>query len=221
MVGGNSALISEQRKQGRTCFYYDLQDDAWSRGPSLQQARWNHGLVRLGDVLYAVGGCGQQNSMEALSLTDLDSGWAPRPPMNERRYVPGVGVLDGLIYVVGGADSQWSPQRTVECFHPGALFRLLGVFRSIIKFSFSGENVWSSLPELHCPRAQPTVAGLGGFLFVMGGRNSKKVELKSVEYFDPLTNVWTLLEDGLKKKRAAAASVAFREDELLVIGGRS
>ena len=55
----------------------------------------------------------------------------------------------------------------------------------------------------------------------MGGRNSKKVELKSVEYFDPLTNVWTLLEDGLKKKRAAAASVAFREDELLVIGGRS
>ena len=56
---------------------------------------------------------------------------------------------------------------------------------------------------------------------LMGGKNSKKVELKSCEVFDPLTNSWTLLEDGLKKKRAAAASVAFREDELLVIGGRS
>ena len=122
LVGGNSSLISDSRKQGRTCFYYDLQDDTWSRGPSLQQARWTHGLVRLGDVLYAVGGCGQQNSMEALSLIDLESGWAPRPPMNARRYVPGVAVLNGLIYVVGGADSQWSAQRTVECFHPGALF---------------------------------------------------------------------------------------------------
>ena len=88
-------------------------------------------------------------------------------------------------------------------------------------FVNTGENVWISLPEMHCPRAQPAVAGLGGLLFVMGGKNSKKVELKSCEVFDPLTNSWTLLEDGLKKKRAAAASVAFREDELLVIGGRS
>ena len=84
-----------------------------------------------------------------------------------------------------------------------------------------GENVWISLPEMHCPRSKPAVAGLAGLLFVMGGKNSKKVELKSCEVFDPLTNSWTLLEDGLKKKRAAAASVAFREDELLVIGGRS
>ena len=125
IVGGDSSLISDSRKKNRTCFFYDLQDDSWTRGPSLQQARWNHGLVRLGDVLYAVGGCGQQNSMEALSLIDLESGWAPRPPMNARRYLPGVAVLHGLIYVVGGADSQWNAQRTVECFHPGALFQTL------------------------------------------------------------------------------------------------
>ena len=67
----------------------------------------------------AVGGCDQQNSMEALSLADLEAGWSPRPSMEVRRHLPGVGVLDGLIYVVGGADSQWSAQRTVECFHPG------------------------------------------------------------------------------------------------------
>ena len=71
--------------------------------------------------LYAVGGCGQQNSMEALSLADFEAGWSPRPSMEVRRFVPGVGVLDGLIYVVGGADSQWSAQRTVECFHPGII----------------------------------------------------------------------------------------------------
>ena len=27
-------------------------------------SRWNHGLLRIGETLYAVGGCGQQNSME-------------------------------------------------------------------------------------------------------------------------------------------------------------
>lgn len=83
------------------------------------EKRWNHGLVRIGDMLYAVGGCGQQNTMEALSLTDLEAGWSQRPSMECRRHVPGVGVLDGLIYVVGGADSQWNAYRAAEAFHPG------------------------------------------------------------------------------------------------------
>ena len=78
VVGGNSPLLRNDNKQGKTCFFYDLNDNTWSRSPSLQQSRWGHGLVRLGDTLYAVAGCGQQNSMEALSLTDLESGWAPR-----------------------------------------------------------------------------------------------------------------------------------------------
>lgn len=86
----------------------------------------------------------------------------------------------------------------------------------------SGENVWMRLPDMHCPRAQPAVAGLGGRLYVMGGRNSKKVELKSVEVYDPETETWTLEDTGgLCKKRWASASVPFRNDEnLLVIGGR-
>ena len=66
--------------------------------------------------LFLVGGCGQQNSMEAISLVDLESGWSPRPSMSTRRFVPGVGVLDEKIYVVGGADSNWIADKTVEMF---------------------------------------------------------------------------------------------------------
>ena len=76
---------------------------------------------------------------------------------------------------------------------------------------------------MHCPRAQPAVVGLEGLLYVMGGRNSKKVELKSVECYDPATNSWTLLDQessSLRKKRWAAAAVAFGEDSLMLIGGR-
>ena len=48
-----------------------------------------------------------------------------------------------------------------------------------------------------------------------------KVELKSYEIYDPIRGQWTLIEDegGLRKKRWAAASVAFRDENLLVIGG--
>jgi hypothetical protein len=54
----------------------------------------------------------------------------------------------------------------------------------------------------------------------MGGRNSKKVELKSVECYDPVTHSWTLLGAGLRKKRWAAAAVPFGQDNLMLIGGR-
>ena len=83
-----------------------------------------------------------------------------------------------------------------------------------------GENIWVSLPPMQCPRAQPAVVGHGGLLYVMGGRNSKKVELKSVECYDPVTNCWTLMDDGLRKKRWAAAAVPFQDNSLLLIGGR-
>lgn len=85
---------------------------------------------------------------------------------------------------------------------------------------FEGINAWIQLPEMHCPRAQPAVVGHQGLLYVMGGRNSKKVELKSVECYDPVTNSWILLEDGLRKKRWSAAAVPFGQDNLMLIGGR-
>ena len=49
-----------------------------------------------------------------------------------------------------------------------------------------------------------------------------KVELKSYEIYDPIRGQWTLIEDegGLRKKRWGAAALAFRDEDLLVIGGR-
>ena len=36
-------------------------------------------------------------------------------------------------------------------------------------------------------------------LYVMGGRNSNKVELKSVERYEPDTNTWTMVKDSEEK----------------------
>ena len=37
----------------------------------MNEERWYHGLVRIADMLYAVGGCGQLNSMESLCLSTM------------------------------------------------------------------------------------------------------------------------------------------------------
>ena len=39
----------------------------------MNEERWYHGLVRLADKLYAVGGCGQLNTMESLCLSSMNA----------------------------------------------------------------------------------------------------------------------------------------------------
>ena len=53
----------------RMCNIYDIETEEWTRGPNMNEERSYHGLVRISDSLYAVGGCGQLNSMESLSLS--------------------------------------------------------------------------------------------------------------------------------------------------------
>ena len=43
---------------------------------------------------------------------------------------------------------------------------------------------WFRMPDLNVPRVHPAVVSVDGGLYAIGGRNSKKVELKSVEKFD-------------------------------------
>ena len=55
---------------------------------------------------------------------------------------------------------------------------------------------WIRFPDLNCPRARPAVVSVCGQLYVIGGRNSKKAELFSVERFDPINNRWDILQTG-------------------------
>ena len=65
-VGGQ--MGTSQGNTMRNCHIFHLEDRRWEVGPVLNEERWFHGLAMLDNTLYAVGGCGQLNSMEALSL---------------------------------------------------------------------------------------------------------------------------------------------------------
>ena len=61
------------------------------------------------------------------------------------------------------------------------------------------------------PRIQPTVVGCDGCLYVMGGRNSNKVELMSVEKYDPDSDSWTLVKEMKRKRWGGGGAVYHRQ----------
>ena len=66
VAGGSNSKCS---KSLDTLHIFDMETNLWEAGPSMNQERWYHGLLRLDDTLYAVGGCGQLNTLEALRLS--------------------------------------------------------------------------------------------------------------------------------------------------------
>jgi len=64
MVGGRGA----DGESLRSCFILNLETGGWRRGPDMMNHRWYHGVCRVNNVLFAVGGCGQLNTIEALDL---------------------------------------------------------------------------------------------------------------------------------------------------------
>ena len=61
------------------------------------------------------------------------------------------------------------------------------------------------------------VVSCGKYMWALGGKNSSLNSLNSTEYYDNITDEWTL-STPMKEKRFYHASVAFR-DNILVIGG--
>ena len=134
-------------------------------------------------------------------MSILQNEWTMKASFGLRRHLPGVGVFNGQIFVIGGADDNWQATSAVEAYDPL-------------------ENGWFRMPDLNVPRAHPAVVTAGGELYVLGGRNSKKVELKSVERFDVGNNAWIILDNGLKHKRWSSAAVPYKDDCIIVVGGR-
>ena len=99
----------------------------------MNEAREEHGLVVLGDKIFALGGKTEEGviaSVECLDLSVPNSSWTFMAPMNEARAYPGVEMVDGKILVVGGyfprfdggeefgGDEEVELVRSIESFDP-------------------------------------------------------------------------------------------------------
>ncbi len=88
----------------------------------------------------------------------------------------------------------------------------------ILSAPLVAQPTWVEVVPLPTPRAFPSVAVLGGEVYVMGGRSAAGVALDVVERYDPLSNSWSDV-DPLRDARFNASATVFN-GQILLTGGR-
>lgn len=86
-----------------------------------------------------------------------------------QKYCSNKAIIVGLIYIIGGMDKDYgfgSELTIVESFNPVT-------------------KEWEVLAPMNTPRANASVATLNGYIYVMGGFNTRDGDLASVERFSP------------------------------------
>ena len=100
---------------------YDPVANIWSEGPSMNVARWGHGVVSTGGLIYAIGGMNSIGVERRMETLDVTAGtWQPsRYALNVGRRSLGVTVDHaGRIYAIGGSDESGVRLASVEVFDP-------------------------------------------------------------------------------------------------------
>ena len=195
---------------------YDPANDAWiSRQPIPPPLRWRPTAATLDNIIYMVGGASTDSGCGGEALGTLQ-GYDPRgdswitnlPPMSFPRLQVGVGVdpVNHLLYAVGGADPGplFTPLTYVEVFDPAAN---------------NGTGMWTTLADLHVPRALAAVIVYNGFVYAVGGQVSGEEAVTSVERYDPAADSWTTLTSTEPAPDRTEVGTAVLNDKVYVLGG--
>ena len=87
---------------------FSISENEWKFAPDLIRPRYGHGIGRIGDLIFIIGGVvkggGFTKTVERFS--NLKKEWKEISPMNKKRRNPGVGVVDDKIFVIGGFDDR-------------------------------------------------------------------------------------------------------------------
>jgi N-acetylneuraminic acid mutarotase len=154
------------------------------------------------------------NSWEYDPATDT---WKALAPLPTKRGAASAAVVDGKIYVTGGATSLTGVKE--NGIHPARPHNVVAT----VDVYDPATNTWSSARPMLLARNHHASAGVGGKLYVIGGRvasafisgTSNNVDL--VEAYDPATNLWTA-RLRMPTPRSAIGAGAYK-DWIIVPGG--
>lgn len=207
MAGGCGYTGENEQFHSDRGFLYDVVEDKWSLAPSLPSNNDNFGMAAIGNRIYIVGGEGGLDSSDETVVLDLGNNgtpeWVSVARMNYRRTAIHMVVVGQLIYALGGLQDGGYTS-TVEVFDPDT-------------------EAWIEVDPMTQARCNPGVAVAGGKIYVVGGLGDNLIgppgALKTVEYYDPEADTWTLLPDMYFARHSPA--VSYVNNKLYVFGGGS
>ena len=169
----------------RRVLAYDTRSRRWSE-PTRSPIGLNHSQAAAyeGDI-YLAGGYrdGEEATDSFLRYEPKEDRWTELPPLQQARGAAAAAVVGDRLYVVGGS--------------PQIFGRSVGgePYDSLEIYDFRAKE-WSSGADIPEPRHHFVAAGLGGKLYVAGGRRGLFEENNSLpptdafDRYDPLTDEW-------------------------------
>jgi len=194
-------------------FRSDLNGGVWQKGPPLPAPRQDAACAVVGGRIYLIGGFGPRDAQTDTTFVlepQVPATAAPAPflqrvgrwttaaPIPVSVDHAAAAALDGYVYVVGGRQG-----RRVS----GGLWRY-----------DPSADAWEQLASMPIARYAPTLTAFGEKLYVLGGQSTGGRDERSVEMFDPLQNMWTLISRELDIEREAAAA-AVVDQKIALVGG--
>lgn len=178
---------------------FDPDSQRWNSLAPLQQRRCRCGVVKAGDLIYAIGGFNGSARIRSVEIYDPRRNlWLTGPLMEARRSTLGVAVLDGSIVAVGGFDGS-TGLCSAEMLDPR-------------------QGQWMALPSMTTRRSSVGVAAINGVVYAVGGYDGQSRQcLNSVELYDIRANRWRIGEPLLEVR--SGAGVAIYGGRVIAAGG--
>ena len=190
---------------------YNPESNTWRQSTPLPYDLHDTRIISLNGELHVLGGyrltdSGSRKDFSEHYRYDTEAKtWQWVSNMKEPRSDFAVGVINGKIIIAGGSQilaGYW--------FHlkEGALYDPV-------------KGQWSSIKALNTPRDNMGWAVSNGRLYVMGGttiNNGSWKILGDMEYYDPITDTWTVLDISIKDPTYGPASTSI-SDSIYMLGG--
>ncbi|RQO54662.1 galactose oxidase [Paucibacter sp. KBW04] len=187
VAGGlSSELPASQGHLSDALQIYDPNTGRWSLGPSLPEGRHHAQLISLGSSLYLIGGftrCAGGDwcaSRDVLRLEDGHRTWQRMGDLPLALTESTAFVQQGQIHLISGrsprgrANAQWGDHQDVN-WHWAYL---------------PEQDEWRVLPEGPARKSSAAALSLDGQVWLVGGREYKGSNLRSVHRLDAATGHW-------------------------------
>ncbi|MFT5089355.1 MAG: N-acetylneuraminic acid mutarotase [Planctomycetota bacterium] len=203
VVGGSANLDEPENPEGKrlpldSAYFYDMENDAWIEGPSLNIARNEPTVLAAAGRLYAIGGVSPDGPVASVeSIGPGEKAWRFEEPMPVPFNQAAGCVLGGLLYCInkegfwaydpatGVWDSELaqldpSPQASLLTVYEDEIW-VMGGSRLKASHRYNPKaKVWLVAPDLPTDQSWGAASALGGDLIVTGGAHWSEVHQKYI-----------------------------------------